>query len=157
MTGLSHDGALTTPWENEALTSGSAMRLAAPAALLLSVALSVAVSAGGALSAESLPAPKPGTGYGAARAALIAKGFQPIPAANRRNDRCSAGRQDVCNAYPETVSCDGTGAAACRFIFASKKAGALTVVADGDDAGHLKVVTSRRAAKKDADWQRRGI
>lgn len=133
------------------------MRLIGPAILLLPAVLAVAMSASRATSAEPLPVVKPGTGYGAARAMLISKGFQPIPAANRRGDRCSAGRQDVCNAYPETVSCDGTGAAACRFIFSSKKAGALTVVADGNDAGHLKIVTTRRAAKADADWQRRGI
>lgn len=128
------------------------MRLAGAALL----SLAVAVAAGGARAAETPPPLKPGMGYGSARALLISRGFQPVPSSTRRDDRCSAGRQDVCVAYPETVSCDGTGAAACRFIFSSRKGAALTVVADGDDAGHLKVVTARRAAKTDADWQRSG-
>jgi hypothetical protein len=126
------------------------MRIAGYAALAL-----LAATSGSAL-AEGPPTLRPGIGYGAARSLLIAKGYQPVRSASQRNDRCSAGRQDVCNSYPETVSCDGTGAAACRFVFASVKGGALTVVADGNDAGHLKVVTSRRTAKADADWQRKG-
>lgn len=122
----------------------------------VAILVSLAAMASAAAADDALPALKPGMGYGAARALLISKGFQPIPAKGAGDDRCSAGRRDVCVAYPETVSCDGTGAAACRFIFASKQGATLTVVADGDDAGHLKVVTSRRAAKTDAEWQRRG-
>lgn len=129
------------------------MRLFGPVALsLVCAALAVAASP----KPGEPPTLKPGMGYGAARSLLISKGFQPVRSSSQRDDRCSAGRQDVCIAYPETVSCDGTGAAACRFIFSSKQGTALTVVADGDDAGHLKVVTSRRAAKADADWQRKG-
>lgn len=128
------------------------MRLA-----LISLVFAVLASAAHAKPSDDAPPTlKPGMGYGAARSLLISKGFQPVRSASQRDDRCSAGRQDVCVAYPETVSCDGTGAAACRFIFSSKTGGALTVVADGNDAGHLKVVTSRRAAKADADWQRKG-
>ena len=110
-------------------------------------------SAPGAFASEEPPTLKPGMGFGSARSLLIAKGFLPVRSGTQRTDRCSAGRQDVCVSYPETVSCDGTGAAACKFIFASKAGTTLTVVADGDDAGHLKVVTSRRAAKADAEWQ----
>ena len=121
----------------------------------LAILLSIALSGAPAYAAESPPTLKPGMGYGAARGLLISKGFQPVRSASQRDDRCSAGRQDVCVAYPETVSCDGTGAAACRFIFSSKKGTNLTVVADGNDAGHLKVVTSRLVAKADADWQRK--
>ncbi|TDR87102.1 hypothetical protein [Enterovirga rhinocerotis] len=103
-----------------------------------------------------IPALKPGMAYSAARGALIAKGFQPVRSADRRDDRCSAGRQDVCTAYPETVSCDGTGAAACRFIFSRKDGTTLTVVADGSDVGRLKVAVVRRSSGKDAAWQRSG-
>lgn len=130
------------------------MRLVGFVASLVSLSLTI-LSAGAAQAAGPFPQVKPGTGYGAVRGMLISKGFQPVRSGNQRDDRCSAGRQDVCVAYPETVSCDGTGAAACRFIFASKQGTALTIVADGDDAGHLKVVTTRRAAKADADWQRK--
>lgn len=115
----------------------------------------IVLSAGVSTAKDEMPSLRPGLGYGAARGLLISKGFQPVRSGNQRDDRCSAGRQDVCVAYPETVSCDGTGAAACRFIFSSGKGSNLTVVADGNDAGHLKVVTSRRSASVDAEWQRR--
>ena len=131
------------------------MRLIGPVLLLASLVVPALVGPAQAKGAEP-PTLKPGMGYGAARSLLIQKGFQPVRSGSQRDDRCSAGRQDVCVAYPETVSCDGTGAAACRFIFTSKEGVSLTVVADGNDAGHLKVVTSRRAAKADADWQRKG-
>jgi hypothetical protein len=85
----------------------------------------------------------------------MAKGFHPVPSNDRDAARCSAGRQDVCLAYPETVSCSGTGTAACRFIFSSGKDATVTIVAEGPDAGHLKVVATRRSAQKDADWQSR--
>jgi hypothetical protein len=117
--------------------------------------LAVLLSTSVAVASDDIPVLKPGLGYGAARGLLISKGFQPVRSGNQRDDRCSAGRQDVCVAYPETVSCDGTGAAACRFIFSSRTGVNVTVVADGNDAGHLKVVTSRRAAVADAQWQRR--
>ncbi|WP_375457696.1 hypothetical protein [uncultured Enterovirga sp.] len=110
----------------------------------------------GNVAAEPVPALREGMLYASARGTLIAKGFQPVPSGNRDDARCSAGRQDVCNAYPETVSCSGTGAATCRFIFTGKGGATLTVLADGDDVGHLKVVTSRRSSEKDAKWQRAG-
>ena len=119
-----------------------------------SLTLTLLLLGTGALAAaETVPTIKEGMAYGTARGVLIAKGFQPVRSAGS-DDRCSAGRQDVCGAYPETVSCSGTGAAACRFIFSSKAGTTLTVVADGQDAGHLKVLTTRKSAKRDADWQR---
>lgn len=119
------------------------------------LAMGFALSGTAGLATESVPALREGTPYAAARGLLIAKGFAPVPSGNRDDARCSAGRQDVCIAYPETVSCSGTGAAACRFIFTGKGA-TLTVVADGEDAGHLRVVTSRRSSETDAKWQRAG-
>ena len=110
----------------------------------------------GLQAAESVPTIREGSLYASARGTLMAKGFQPVPSGNRDDARCSAGRQDVCAAYPETVSCSGTGAAECRFIFTSKAGTTLTLVAEGQDAGRLKVVTSRRSAKRDAEWQRSG-
>lgn len=82
------------------------------------------------------------------------EGFRPVPSGHRDAGRCSAGRQDVCAAYPETVSCSGTGNATCRFIF-SGAGGAVTLEADGPDAGRLRVSAVRRSGKKDAEWQRR--
>ena len=127
------------------------MRLAS--SFLLAAAILACSSA--AIASEEPPALKPGMGFGSARSLLISKGFLPVRSGSQRTDRCSAGRQDVCVSYPETVSCDGTGAAACKFIYTSKAGTTLTVVADGDDAGHLKVVAARKAAKADAEWQRK--
>jgi hypothetical protein len=127
------------------------MRLRLAATLLGLVVLS-----GSALARDAVPALREGMPYAAARGRLIGKGFQPVASGNRDEARCPAGRQDVCNAYPETVSCSGTGAAACRFIFSGKRGVTLTVVADGEDVGRLKVVATRRSSEKDARWQRAG-
>lgn len=120
------------------------------------VVMGLVLAGTGASASETFPTLREGTRYATARGFLIAKGFQPVPSGNRDDARCSAGRQDVCNAYPETVSCSGTGAAACRFIFTGRTGATLTVVADGEDVGRLKVVTSRRSSATDAKWQRAG-
>ena len=114
------------------------------------------IAAPGASAAEPVPALREGMAYSAARGLLMTKGFQPVASGDRNAARCSAGRQDVCIAYPETVSCSGTGSGACRFIFAGRAGANVTVVADGQDAGRLKVVATRRSAKTDAAWQRAG-
>jgi hypothetical protein len=110
----------------------------------------------GAASAQSIPALPKGTPYAKARGMLMEKGFRPVPAAEQDDARCSAGRQDVCAAYPETISCAGTGAAACHFIFSSVSGDAVTVIADGRDAGRLKITDTRRSSRADVEWQRRG-
>lgn len=117
--------------------------------------LSLLAAPGGAAAADDVPRIREGASYASARGTLIAKGFRPVSSGNRDDGRCPAGRQDVCEAYPETVSCSGTGSGACRFIF-SGKAATLTIVADGDDVGRLRVVTTRRSSATDAKWQRAG-
>ena len=114
------------------------------------------IAAAGAASAQEIPALRKGTPYAAARGLLLEKGFRPVASAEQDEGRCSAGRQDVCAAYPETISCSGTGAGACRFIFSSPSGGAVTVIAEGRDAGRLKITDTRRSSREDVEWQRRG-
>lgn len=124
---------------------------------VVAVSILAVLAAAVAHAAESVPDFKPGTAYSSARGTLITKGFRPIRSSGaQRDDRCSAGRQDVCEAYPETVSCSGTGSAPCRFIFSAKDGTTLTIVADGEDAGRLRIATVRRSSKDDAAWQRTG-
>jgi hypothetical protein len=106
--------------------------------------------------AGTIPVIPQGTPYAAARGQLMSKGFRPVPSGNRAETRCSAGRQDVCAAYPETISCSGTGSAPCRFIFNGADGTAVTLVAEGGDVGRLRVTALRRSAGTDVQWQRAG-
>jgi hypothetical protein len=108
----------------------------------------------GVIAAGDIPAIPEGTPYATARGVLIARGFRPVASGEHDASRCSAGRQDVCDAYPETISCAGTGAAACRFIFSGPHAASVTLVADGPNVGRLKVTAVRRSAQRDVEWQR---
>ena len=111
--------------------------------------------AAGAAHAASVPDFPKGTSYSVARGKLMAAGYRPVPSGNSAESRCSAGRQDVCAAYPETISCSGTGSAPCHFIF-SGPGGAVTLVAEGPDVGRLHLTALRRSAGTDVKWQRSG-
>jgi hypothetical protein len=114
------------------------------------------IATAGAALAQEVPVLRKGTPYSTARGLLLEKGFRPVASAEQDEGRCSAGRQDVCAAYPETISCSGTGAGACHFIFASPAGGAVTVIAEGRDAGRLKITDTRRSSRDDVEWQRKG-
>jgi hypothetical protein len=115
--------------------------------------LSLALLSGAAF-AQGAPGVREGMAYSEARGVLLAKGYRPVSAGEQDESRCSAGRQDVCAAYPETISCAGTGAASCHFIFSAPNGAALTVIADGKNAGRLRVTAVRKSSREDADWQR---
>jgi hypothetical protein len=111
-----------------------------------------ALAAGAALAGD-IPAIPDGMPYATARGVLIGRGFRPVVSGERDMSRCSAGRQDVCAAYPETIACAGTGNAACRFIFSGPKT-SVTLVAEGANVGRLRVIATRRSAAADVEWQR---
>jgi hypothetical protein len=116
--------------------------------------IALILSSAGALAAGDIPPIPEGMSYATARGVLIGKSFRPVVSGDRDYSRCSAGRQDVCAAYPETIACAGTGGAACRFIFSGPNGASVTLVADGPNVGRLKVTASRRSAKSDVEWQR---
>ncbi len=57
-----------------------------------------------------------GKPYSAARALLLAKGWRAEALAPGEYARCAPGREAVCEAFPETFICRGTGTASCEFI-----------------------------------------
>ncbi len=116
--------------------------------------LCLALSSSGALAAGDIPAIPAGMAYATARGVLMSRSFSPVVSGERDGSRCSAGRQDVCTAYPETIACAGTGSAACRFIFSGPNGASVTLVAEGPNVGRLKVTAIRRSAKSDVAWQR---
>ncbi len=94
-----------------------------------------------AFASPSLAAQNPnipaGTSYGKARALMMKQGFEVVKV-DRRDDglaRCAPGREEVCDAYPETRLCRGTGRAGCEFMFTRKgKGGGLfSIETQGED------------------------
>ena len=80
---------------------------------LAAVILATATVANAAGSVPRLPK---AALYYDARNSLTALGWQPAPLPE--DDRiCSSGRQNVCDRYPETASCSGTGLALCTFLW----------------------------------------
>ena len=112
--------------------------------LLTRASFFLVLSCSGALAAGDIPPIPEGMPYATARGVLIGKNFRPVVSGDRDYSRCSAGRQDVCAAYPETIACAGTGSAACRFIFSGPNGASVTLVADGPNVGRLKVTATRR-------------
>lgn len=74
------------------------------------------VACGPAVAAGQLPAVK-GKSYSAARALLMSKGYRPDDWPQGQFAKCAPGREALCNAYPETRICRGTGRASCEFVF----------------------------------------
>jgi hypothetical protein len=62
----------------------------------------------------ALPQVAPGTPYSAARAALLAQGWQPLR--DPEADRCAEG-DPRCAGRPEMVACAGTGLGQCLFAW----------------------------------------
>lgn len=97
-----------------------------------------------------------GDDYVAARARLIADGWQPF------RDACTGGgtSADTCRAYPEIGNCSGTGVGHCDMQF-SRGAECLAIVtvggaprADGGDTRIAGVRTMASACVRDSDMPR---
>lgn len=89
-------------------------------------------------------------GYAGVRAGLIARGYRPLrfPDATLR-ERCFT-RAEICNAYPETESCAGTGLGQCLFVFAAPRGGYHTVTTGGEALSELHVLRSGPASARAA-------
>src|SRR3954465_12778164 len=74
---------------------------------------------GVASSLERPPSFPKSTLYEEARRSLTALGWQPASGMKG----CSIGREDVCDTFPETDYCSGTGLARCSFLW--RKDGSL--------------------------------
>ena len=75
--------------------------------------------------------------YYDARESLSALGWAPatLPSDKRF---CTGGREDVCDKYPETATCSGTGLALCSFLW--KRGDTLVEVTTyGEEVGMIRV------------------
>jgi hypothetical protein len=77
--------------------------------------------------------------YAEAREDLLAGGWQAIRYPWATADARCAGRKEVCDAYPETNSCAGTGLGQCKFVFRDGRGGYLSVVTIGEELADLGV------------------
>lgn len=84
------------------------------------------------------------------RANLIAQGYRPLRfPASEIAMRCSA-RTEICNAYPESESCAGTGQGECLFVFAAPRGGYFTVTTRGEALSELHVIRSGPASARES-------
>ena len=90
--------------------------------------------------ADAIAALGQGTPYATAREKLIIAGlFAKIFPAETAEERCGA-RKDICNAYPETENCSGTGMGFCLFRFYNPAGGpTFAVTTAGEELKDLTV------------------
>ena len=93
--------------------------------------------------------PSPMT-YANVRMNLMAQGYRPLrfPAADIAQ-RCIT-RAEICNAYPETERCAGTGEGECLFVFAAPRGGYFTVTTRGETLSELHLIRSGPASARQA-------
>ncbi len=101
-------------------------------------------------AAQQLPRFQKDTPYSQVRAKLIASGYKvhKIPAAEF--DRCAPGRTELCDIYPETRICRGTGRASCEFVLVGPKgAVSITTAGESTDPGFvsIKFMTDREISQ----------
>lgn len=91
------------------------------------------------VSPASADAPIPriakGKLYSTVRTDLAALGWSPAPVKAEQSG-CTIGREDVCERYPETEFCAGTGMGACGFLW-SKNNTLIQVKTVGEDPAAL--------------------
>ncbi len=80
--------------------------------------------------AASYPRIAEDTPYEEARDIMMAAGFSA--AATAQPDDCALGREDICQKWPETESCAGTGMGLCSFAW-KKGATVVEIVTVGDE------------------------
>jgi len=109
---------------------------------------------------------KPGTSYAAARKHLLSRGYAPIQFPKQQCLDNASGRAAVCEAYPETTFCSGTGLANCQFALRGPKGELLLIETEGEERatpGHdigldlgvkrARLATSDERAQLPADAQ----
>jgi len=86
--------------------------------------------------------------YANVRMNLIAQGYRPLRFPPAEIEMRCFTRAEICNAYPETESCAGTGQGECLFVFADPRGGFFTVTTRGEVLPELHVIRSGRASAR---------
>ena len=128
------------------------MRYIAFAAIILSGFLFVGGSAVAQpqrpLQQPKLPTIRKNMPYADARAALIKAGFRPIAFPKVEDEDESSGRCDgrsfICDAYPETKTCSGTGLGQCNFAFSGGPNVVVRITTSGEELEDLVVLAVQR-------------
>ena len=108
------------------------------------------VLSGSAVHAQSAPALKKGTAYSSVRETMIKHGFRPLDfPKEQQKQRCLGGTQ-ICETYPETNACAGTGRGQCEFVFRGRKGTLVVITTVGEDVANLRYDKSRRARRSEA-------
>ena len=107
--------------------------------VVLALTVSVPQAAGADNSALKKDMP-----YAQARLALLSSGWSPSPQepAQSAEQRCGA-RVEICNAYPETEACSGTGMGFCAFRFRNAQGDILAITTTGEELADLTVYSWR--------------
>jgi hypothetical protein len=95
-----------------------------------------------------LPTIRKNMPYADARAALIKAGFRPIafPKVEDEDEsdgRCGS-RSFICEAYPETEACAGTGLGQCNFAFSGGPNVVVRITTGGEELEDLVVLAVQR-------------
>jgi hypothetical protein len=106
----------------------------------LVVAIAVMVSGAAWAAAERLPSFPKNTDYREARRSLIGLGYAPVKLPDA--DVCEKG-DGRCEGFPEMLSCSGTGAAHCVFVWRSKRDMLVEIVTIGEGNAGVYAVRCR--------------
>lgn len=89
---------------------------------------------------EAVAALEKGVPYAVARLQLLQNGWSPAPSEpdEKAETRCG-GRIEICQAYPETDACSGTGMGFCLFRFTSGAGAVVSVTTTGEELADLTV------------------
>ena len=105
------------------------MKRSLKAALVLSATI---ISSVPAVAAQADDLIEPGSSYSAARILLVPRGYALTQLPKQRCIEGMSSRTAICEAYPETAFCPGTGLTNCQFAFREPKGDWLLVQTEAE-------------------------
>ena len=105
-------------------------------------------------NAQSAPALRKGTPYSSVRETLIKQGFSPLGFPKDEQQRRCGGRTEICEAFPETSGCAGTGRGQCQFVFRGPRGSFVVITTIGEELAQLRYDKSDRARASEAQEYR---
>ena len=103
------------------------------------------------------PALKRGAPYSSVRETLIKQGFSPVSFPKEEQQQRCWGRTEICEAYPETSGCAGTGRGQCQFVFRGPQGAFVVITTVGEELADLRYDKSSRARGSEANEYRQYV